>query len=130
ATPTEPDEGDQPDQRNDGIAHDAADRVKRSMERGHEKVRSQDYPGDTKAGAAGGGKDRAAEQPGPQPMTEGCQHATHQLGEDDRVQREKQLVPLDNEERHQRIAATLQRCETKTHRFAEDHAVTEVETVE
>ena len=63
-------------------------------------------------------------------MTEGCQHATHQLGEDDRVQREKQLVPLDNEERHQCVAATLQRGETKADCCAQDHAVTDVEAVD
>src|SRR5207237_4902680 len=117
ATPPERDEGDQPDQRKDGIAHDAADRVKRSMERGHEKVRSQDYPGETKVDA-GGGKDRAAEQPGPQPMTEGCQHATHQLGEDDRVEREKKLVPLTTKSDHRAEPAPLRPAKTKPNHAA------------
>ena len=68
------------------------------MQCGYQQVRSQDYPGETKAAAAGGGKDRATEERGPQPMTKGRQHTTHQLGEDDRVQREDQLVPLNDEE--------------------------------
>src|SRR5438876_10612815 len=71
ATPPEPDEGDQPDQRNGGIAHNAADRVERPMQCGYQQVGSQDYPGETKAAAAGGGKDRATEERGPQPMTKG-----------------------------------------------------------
>src|SRR2546423_14862182 len=77
ATPPEPDEGDQPDQRNDGIAHNAADRVERSMERGHEKVRAQDYPGETKVDAAGGGEESAAAQPRPHPLTPERRHAPH-----------------------------------------------------
>src|SRR5438128_3955649 len=93
ATPPEPDGRDQPDQRNGDIAQDPAYRVECPMERGHQEVGSQDYPGETKAAGTGGGKDRAAEERGPQPVTNGRQHTTHQLGEDDRVQREDQLVP-------------------------------------
>ena len=63
-------------------------------------------------------------------MTKGRQHTTHQLGEDDRVQREDQLVPLDNEERHQRITAALQRGETKADRRAQDHAVTHMKPLD
>src|SRR6266700_3345823 len=97
ATPPEPDGWDQPDQRDGDIAHDAANRVECPVERGHQEVGSQDYPGETKAAGTGGGKDRAAEERGPQPVTNGRQHTTHQLGEDDRVQREDQLVPLHDE---------------------------------
>src|SRR5256886_9713386 len=130
ATPPEPDEGDQPNQRNRDIAHDAADRVERPMQRGYQQVSSQDDPGETRAAAAGSSKDRAAEERGPQPMTKGRQHTTHQLSEDDRVQREDQLVPLDDEERHQRVAAALQRGETKADRCAQDHAVADMKPVD
>src|SRR2546430_10338605 len=75
ATPPEPDEGDQPDERNDGIAHDAADRVKRPMERGHEKVRSQDYPGETKVDAAAGGQESPARAPPRHPPPPEGRHA-------------------------------------------------------
>src|SRR5207248_2987454 len=53
-------------------------------------------------------------------MTEGREHTSNQLGEDNRRQREEQLLPLDDEERSERVTAGLERGETEANRGDSD----------
>src|SRR5205807_4113240 len=60
---------------------------------------------------------------GPHAMPERGQHATDQLGDDHRGQRQGEDVALDDEQGRERVAAALQRGKAKTDRYPQHDAV-------
>src|SRR6266536_341362 len=120
----QPHQRNEPDDRYDDVGDDAAGRIEARVQDGDEEVGSDDAPGEAQvASPRRRGEDDAADDRRPHSMTDRRQDAPDELGRHDRGQRQGDLLAVDDEERHERVAAALQRGETEADRRAQHYAI-------
>src|SRR6202022_1924993 len=114
----------QPDDRDDDVPRDSAVDVERPVQQRHAEVSDEHAPRQPQVALASRMEDHATEDRGPETVTERGQHTSNELGEDDGRERQGEVLALNDEERGQRVAATLERREAEADRGAEHHPVT------
>src|SRR5205807_3888203 len=96
------------DDRYDDVADDAAEEIERGVQKRHADVGDQDGQCGAKAAVACGVEDHPAEDRRPEAVAERSQQSPNELVQDDSWQRKKELIPLDDKKRCERVATALQ----------------------
>src|ERR1700674_2595538 len=113
-----------PDDGDDDVPRDSAVDVERSVQQRHAEVGDENTPGQTQVALARGMEDGATKDHRPETVTEWGQHASTELRENHGRERQGELLTLDDEERGQRVTATLERRKAEADRGPEHHPVT------